>query len=296
MIAILILLVGLHFGNTYNIHHLTNVAKTLGLQNHISIQSSIRVKVDFMKKNWQNNQYQEINHFEQVCGLNLNSTYEVIIKDHKLATVLLLNDLTFENILTNLECGINQEVYLINVNTSEVFETYMVKDLKIERKLGDVDKDGDLIWIEDSNMLKRRSNFQGTHLKAMTDVYGDWIKFNNTFTTKAPFYTNSNTYEVTNYVSGILIDIMDIIKSELNFTIDYYLRKDRQWGNVAIHPNGTYGGSGMVPDVFFERVDILVGTLSLTTYRFPFVDYLPPSEYYPGNQIFFHVSFECLLL
>ena len=157
-----------------------------------------------------------------------------------------------------------------------------INEIKVLRKAATISKRNELIWHENPVLVNRRSNFQGLHLKGIVEDYGYWAKVNSSFITEAPYSNKNEKYLITNHVTGIVIDILNVLGSKLNFTIDHYLRKDRQWGNIFNHPNGTSEGIGIVGDIYFGRADITSTTLTVTGLRFPFLDFLPSVEYVAG--------------
>ena len=73
------------------------------------------------------------------------------------------------------------------------------------------------------------------------------------------------------------MDVLEEMKSKYNFTVKYYLRKDRKWGNVIHLANGTVQESGMVGDIYFDRADIIACTPSFRLVRLSILDYIIPS-------------------
>ena len=176
-------------------------------------------------------------------------------------------------------------VDLLYAQMKEVFESYTINNVKIRKKLGYFDSDYHFNWIEDQDMIKRRSNFQGIHLKSLTIPSGDWIKLKPSYSSEATYFANNQTYDVTQHVGGILIDMFEILKSQLNFTVKYHMRKDRQYGNVVKYSNGTFGGTGSVTDLYNGKADVLTATIVMTNMRIPYLDFLPPSNSTFGKMI-----------
>ena len=268
-----------------NVDSVKYALKGLEFKHPLVIKSDILTQIKWAKKSFQDSEYvgfKSLMKNNEICGIHLSDNVKAVFEDEKFAVLMVLSEMVIDKVIQQMDCKINQEVYILNNNTLEIVETYNINDYKIERKIGEITHYGYMNWTLPKRLDIRRKDFHGIHFKGMTDVYGNWISINDSFSKSAPYFSNNGTYKVTNHISGILIRIMDIMKSELNFTIDYYLRKDRKWSNVIEYSNGTFGGDGIVPDVFFKRADLIVGTLSITPHRYPYIDYLPPSEYYPG--------------
>ena len=57
-----------------------------------------------------------------------------------------------------------------------------------------------------------------------------------------------------------------------------FKRKKRAWGYVYPQPNGSYVATGMVGDLFFNRADLVVASLTINPERGKYIDYLLPLE------------------
>ena len=287
MFVLLFLGIIIRCGTCLDMNLVTNAVNSLKFKPPITIISSLEDKVKLVKYFFQINQYmvfQDLNLEQSVCEANLHVPNHKLIKEGP-STLVILNQSMFEFALNNMKCEINQEVLLLNENTKELFETYTINNVKIKKKLGYFDSDNGFNWIEEQDMVKRRSNFQGIHLKSLTIPSGDWIKLKPSHLAEATYFANNQTYDVTQHVGGILIDMFEILKSQLNFTAKYYMRKDRQYGNVVKYSNGTFGGIGSVPDLYNGKVDVLTATIVMTNMRIPYLDFLPPSNSTFGKMI-----------
>ena len=89
-------------------------------------------------------------------------------------------------------------------------------------------------------------------------------------------WTNNETYLVTDYVSGLYYDILKEVQSQLNFTTSLYKRKVVAWGLVYPLANGSFDATGMVGDLFFQRVDLVVASLTIIKERALYIDMLMP--------------------
>ena len=159
-------------------------------------------------------------------------------------TILSLNEDTFPFVYDQLEVDIGQEVYFFKQSSKEMFESYIINDMIIKRKLGRISKDK-FIWEPDinPNILLRRSNFQGITLKAMTEFSGVLMNAFSNYTQFAPYFPNNETYLINGYAYGLFHDILKVLETRLNFTTNIYKRKVTAWGYVYPQDDGSYTGS-----------------------------------------------------
>ena len=284
MKALIFILALITASNCLNLTLVVNLLGNFNFKSPMTVLSNEKImQIKLIKKLFQNGNYLKFDDFTvDICQADLNNLMHLAIMEDNQRTLIFPMKPSLDQSIDLLKCSINEEVYLFKDETREIFETYVINDHKIVRTLGKLNEDYKMEWYEDFNLVKRRSNFQGKHFKALTGTYGSWTVLNKTFLSEAPFFTNNETYLVTNYVSGILIDAMEIMKKELNFTMDYYVNKVRVHGHVIDYGNGTFGGTGNIPDVFFGKADMLVVAIAIKDYRIPYLDFLPASEYYPG--------------
>ena len=64
-----------------------------------------------------------------------------------------------------------------------------------------------------------------------------------------PFFEKNNTFEITNMVEGIFIDVLHSLEQRFNFSTKLYIRKDRKWGAPEAFPNGTIVVDGMIENL-----------------------------------------------
>ena len=268
---------------------LTMVADLLG---HLDFKSpftvlsnDINVNVAAIKKLFNNKYFVDFDENDQnICGTDLHRKTSVIVRDIKSDVLIIPKEEYFHQILNDMECEIDKQVYLLDINSMSIFETYSINNKKMSGKLALIGQEYEIIWLKNPSIFQCRSNFQGKHFEALTATYGSWAVVNRTYFSEVPYFKENDAYLVNNYVSGILIDIMNIMKKELNFTINFYEKRVRNWSTVIAYPNGTYGGTGYIADVFFGKFDMLVTAVAIKDYRLPYLDFLPASEYYPGNN------------
>ena len=259
----------------------------LNLKHPFVVRGKGNDQIQLIKKLMKQDRYirsPQSNNTFKLCGSNQTIVQgNVFLTDEKQSTLIIPEPDGYDEIIENLQCSIIEELFIFKKETSEVYETYFINDIKVLRKVASTLSRNKLIWHEDPVLVNRRSNFQGLRLKGIVEDNGYWAKVNSSFINEAPYSNQDEKFLVTNYVSGIVIDILNMLKLELNFTLDHYLRKDRQWGNVHVHPNGSTEGIGIVGDIYFGKADISSTTLTVTGLRFPSLDFLPSVEYVAGH-------------
>ena len=150
-------------------------------------------------------------------------------------------------LLTDLQTKINQDIKFVNQEDWKVYECYKINDKIIMNQLGFFD---DAFHYQSKlNMIfeERRQNFQGYHLKAMTEKESPYMLFSDL--SKAKFDQKSQTYDVTKSAQGLYYDMFLILQEMLNFTATLHKRKDGKWGPITVFPNGTIVAAGIIESV-----------------------------------------------
>ena len=150
----------------------------------------------------------------------------------------------------SLKIEIHQKIYFVKITTTAriLYEMYQINNILIQRKLGKWNRNSNKFqWKNAVNphFTKRRSNFHGIHLLAMTETEGKSIEFDSNYLKRAPFFRQNETYYVNDYVQGIYHDVLKILQNRLNFTTSLYKRKIEAWGYVNKVENGSYIGDGI---------------------------------------------------
>ena len=128
--------------------------------------------------------------------------------------------------------------------------------------------------------MKRRQNFHGSKLIALTVEGSDYIKIDNK--ENAPYFPSNETYDVTGLVRGTFFDIWTILQNNLNFTTNIYSRIDNKVGVPILHPNGSISvPDGIIKDGMDGSADILLAGLAILYNRYLVIDYLVPLDSYP---------------
>ena len=241
-----------------------------------------------------------------IHGSNDKGNYSELLTQKSLGKVMIIpnDDEDFTNVKNTLQVDIDQQVFLLNKTTNEVFEIYHIQDHHVYTKLGKFGKITQaFIWNENvkRDLLERRSNLHGITLKAMTETTGKTTILDPRYVDEAKLFLNNQTYLVDGFFSGLFYDILIELQNQLNFTTNIYKRKKRSWGFVNRQPNGSYVGTGMVGDLFFNRADLVVAPLTLTPQRAKYIDYLLPLQplnlglYIPSGSSRGNFDFDMLL-
>ena len=168
--------------------------------------------------------------------------------------------------LTLLKPKANQKIFILTDGTKKLYEFYYVQSIKIVRELGKI-ADNQFLWKKgiDQAFVRRRSNFHGIALKAMTEQFGNLILLNETYRELAPYFPKNDTFLVNNYISGLCQDILMELQNVLNFTTLLYKRSNVSWGV-----------SGIMGDVYFNRADFVAMSMTQTYERSKYVDFMLP--------------------
>ena len=164
-----------------------------------------------------------------------------------------------------------------------LYEKYTINNILIQQKLGHF-VDGMYIQEEsmEQNFLKRRHNFHGSELIALTNEDLEYTKIENF--NNAPYFPSNQTYDVTGLVQGSIFDIWTILQKNLNFTTMIYSRMDDKWGVPILHPNGSiFVPDGIVKHGMDGSADILLASLIFMYNRHLVIDYLVPLHGYTSG-------------
>ena len=196
----------------------------------------------------------------------------------------------------NEEVKMDQEIYYLT-SSLDLYEKYTVNNIEIKQKLGHF-ADGMYVTekLIEQNFLKRRQNFHGSKLIAITNESGNWyIKIESL--KNAPYFPTNETYDVTGLVEGLYFDIWMTMQKNLNFTTTFYRKKVIKYGVPVQRPNGSISvPDGIIKDSLDYSVDILFAHLSILYNRYLVIDYMfPIDEYKRGifiNRDSFKESFD----
>ncbi len=168
---------------------------------------------------------------------------------------------------------IDQEVFVINAKNKSVLDVYSINNSTVSSVVGTFDtvfnlKYSDPEWSR--SVHKRRQDFKGLHLKAMTEQQRPYLVFESNFKTEAKFSEKDQTYDVTDFVSGMYYEILMVMAKNLNFTVSFHKRKDGVWGGGV--GNKT---TGMIKNLAMGEADLIAAPLTMNIMRAGYVDFLP---------------------
>ena len=185
----------------------------------------------------------------------------------------------------NEEINIDQQIYFLTPSL-DLYEKYTINNQLIQQKLGHF-VGGTYIPEEsiEQNFLKRRHNFHGSKLIALTvGGRGKYIRIENS--KNATYFASNKTYDVTSSVQGSTFDIWMLLQNNLNFTTRIYSRMDDKWGVPIQHPNGSISvPDGIIKDGMDGLADILLSRIVIMQERCLVIDFLVPLNSY-SNGIF----------
>ena len=202
-------------------------------------------------------------------GLSIRWVDQLLTSETFLLVLIQDHDVIFENI------QINQEVYFLSPSL-DLFEKYIVNHQIIIQRLGNFVNDSFIPnTLVKQNFFKRRQDFYGFGMIAMTEEIESAIEIN---LKNATYFPYNQTYDVTNSIQGSFFDIWKNLETTFNFTTKIYIRKERKgWGVPSQLPNGTILISdGIVKDVWSGKAHVLLSAATILRARYLVIDYLQP--------------------
>ena len=201
-------------------------------------------------------------------GLTIRWVDQLLTSETFLLVLIHDHDFIFEN------TQINQQVYFLSPSL-DLIEKYIVNDQIIIQRLGHFVNDSFIPnTLVEQNFLRRRQDFQGFGMIAMTEEIESAIKING----NATYFPSNQTYDVTNSIQGSFFDIWKNLETTLNFTTKIYIRKNTiGWGVPSQSSNGTIVLSdGVVNDVWSGKAHVLLSAATIVHARYLVIDYLQP--------------------
>ena len=202
-------------------------------------------------------------------GLSIRWVDQLLTSETFLLILIQDHDVIFENI------QINQEVYFLSPSL-DLFEKYIVNHQIIIQRLGNFVNDSFIPnTLVKQNFFKRRQDFYGFGMIAVTEEIESAIEIN---LKNATYFPYNQTYDVTNSIQGSFFDIWKNLETTLNFTTKIYIRKETKgWGVPNELSNGTILLSdGVVKDVWSGQAHVLLSAATILHARYLVIDYLQP--------------------
>ncbi len=175
----------------------------------------------------------------------------------------------------NVELGIDQNVYVINLNAKSLFEAYKINNHTMWNRIGSYRQN-----FENSTKLtfeyndkwspNLRDNFFESHLVVMVEHSPPYLTLNPNFKNFADFFDTNQTYDVTNFIYGLYPDILEELSMELNFTYRVYKRADGVWGTLV---DGK--PAGILKNLADSSADLIAADYGMNRMRLPYCKHLP---------------------
>ena len=195
------------------------------------------------------------------------------------APVLVVSRFLHENDFSHVNLPLDSEIYFIDEITLKIYETYSINNIQTTRYLGQFQNQDKLDFIASNNFnpsfIKRRGNFHGIQLTAVSELILTETELPKDFESKATYFPNNQTYDVTDIIAGSVIDLLHSLEKFLNFSTRIYKRKDSKWGLSKKLENGTYIINGMLQNIEEGSVDFGCASFSMSASRLRHVDFLP---------------------
>ena len=291
----ILLLITMFIKNSEQNENIWKVSEEFDIKNPVIVKDRTSRDVQFLKEMFQKDHTTQLfrsiksgsknRHNHMLLFVNPEKDINVInqqleyLMDKRMHAVIISTGITFDKLYKTLVIEIDQSIFFFREDSLEIFETYNINNHRIQRKLGEINpKNNNFTWEKQVNpeFIKRRSDFHGMTLKGMVEFSGDYMNAHPTYRRDKNYFSNNQTYQVNGYTYGIFNDVLRNLENQFNFSTVLYKRKEVAWGNVIPLSNGSFHGTGVIGDVFFERADLAVAPLGVVLGRAHYVDFLPP--------------------
>ena len=130
-----------------------NLVRDLNLKHPFVVKGGEKEQIQVIKILMNQDHYienpQSMSTFE-LCESNQTiGQGNVFLTDEKQSTLMIPEPDGFDEIIENLDCSINEELYIFKKETKEVYETYFINDVKVIRRVATASKRNELIWCKD---------------------------------------------------------------------------------------------------------------------------------------------------
>ena len=198
---------------------------------------------------------------------------------HTNVPVFVVSKIQHEKEFNHINLPLDSEIYFIDETTLKLYESYSVNNIHTTRYLGQFQIQDKVIFIDSNfipSLIKRRGNFHGVQLNAVTEQLLSLAEVPIDYESKVNYFPNNQTYDVTNIIEGSTIDLLHSLEKFFNFSTRIYKRKDGKWGSSTKLENGTYvPTTGMLENLYDGTADFGWSSFSMTKGRLHIVDYLP---------------------
>ena len=189
-----------------------------------------------------------------------------------------------------IKLALNQQVYFLDLDSGEMTEFYTVKDKQVKTVVSKIlldekKKASTVTYLKmtPDGFLSRRSDLHGVTLRAVTEVFHPYVVIDVARDLRA----SDDGWNVTDEagdkmrlvdradMAGTYVDILDSMQraNMMNFSAQYYLRKDGAWGWFV---NGTW--RGMVANLMRGEADFTATATMVVPARHRIMDFLQPLD------------------
>ena len=193
--------------------------------------------------------------------------------------VFVVSEIQHEEEFNHINLSLDSEIYFIDEITMKLYESYSVNNLHTTRCLGQFQIKDKVIFMDSNfspSLIKRRGNFHGVQLNAVTEQQLSLTEVPFDYESRVNYFPNNQTYDVTNIIEGSTIDLLHSLEKFFNFSTRLYKRKDGKWGSSTKLENGTYmPTTGMLENLYDGSADFGWTSFSMTKGRLHLVEYLP---------------------
>jgi len=158
-------------------------------------------------------------------------------------------------VLNEVPAKINQNIKFVDIKTWKVYENYKINYKNIINQLGFFNNFFQYIPITTKSLENRRGDFQGYHMKVMTETE---VPFTSAPVSGSIYDAKSETYDVTKTAGGFFIkEIFQEMQNWLNLSASLHKPKYGKWGHITLLDNGTIiadGAFGFVASGFAEMI------------------------------------------
>ena len=151
---------------------------------------------------------------------------------------------------------------------------------------------GKVTKLSDDRMNSEKCEFHGTKLLAITGKSNPYVRISDGYNL---YFNTTGTYDVTDYISGMLPDLLVTLAKYCNFTYEVHYRKDQVWGTIKENET-VVSTTGVFDSLLNGPFDMLLNVLTQTPIRAKYLHLLHASasdSYAIGNvhQIHFYDDF-----
>ena len=151
---------------------------------------------------------------------------------------------------------------------------------------------GKVTKLSEYKMNSEKCEFHGTKLLAITGKSNPYVRISDGYNL---YFNTTGTYDVTDYISGMLPDLLVTLAKYCNFTYEVHYRKDQVWGTIKENET-VVSTTGVFDSLLNGPFDMLLNVLTQTPIRAKYLHLLHASasdSYAIGNvhQIHFYDEF-----